>query len=195
MVVIAISGASGSGKTSTIKQLSKKLNCPYLLFDDYVNQNTYPKEMKCWFELGADVCAIQTPCFIQAIQKAKSATDSPYLFIEEPLGRERALISPLIDYVVLLEVCLSRVITRHILHPKTEPLVSIPKYLSMYDDYFRDIYIEVNNKVRVNCDSVINEITTSELLAETIRQWLDVNVPGTLRNFATENKLNTKMEL
>lgn len=198
MVVIAISGVSGSGKTSVIKQLSKKLTYPYLLFDDYVEQDTYPKDMKAWYGSGADLSAIQTPSFYQAILNLKSDSDKQCVLIEEPFGRERELISSLIDYVILLdppmEVCLSRVIARNINHTKTDSLISIPKYLSMYDDYFREIYLAVNNQVRSNCDLVINEIASSELIVETISQWLDINELSSTRNTTLNNQFNTKME-
>jgi uridine kinase len=40
--VIAVSGASGSGKTTMVKLLAQRLNCPALFFDDYADNNTYP---------------------------------------------------------------------------------------------------------------------------------------------------------
>ena len=55
MKVVAISGASGCGKTSVIKQLSQLLSCSYLLFDDHTDENTYPSDMKRWFQSGADL--------------------------------------------------------------------------------------------------------------------------------------------
>jgi len=43
--VIAISGASGAGKTTLVKQLAKAFNCPFLLFDDYFDKESYPYNM------------------------------------------------------------------------------------------------------------------------------------------------------
>jgi uridine kinase len=64
MKVVAISGVSGCGKTSIIKQLSKTFSCPYLLFDDHTEENTYPSDMKVWFQNGADLSNIKTPILL-----------------------------------------------------------------------------------------------------------------------------------
>ncbi len=44
--VIAISGASGAGKTTGFKPLAKAFNCPFLLFDAYTDKESYPHNMK-----------------------------------------------------------------------------------------------------------------------------------------------------
>jgi len=53
--VIALSGVSGAGKTSVIKCLAEEFNSPTLLFDDFVEPNTYPLNMKAWLHQGADI--------------------------------------------------------------------------------------------------------------------------------------------
>ena len=115
--VVAISGISGAGKTSIVKQLASEFNCPFLLFDDHTDKDTYPQDMKCWLIKGADVSFIKTPKFVSALVSLLSNNRSQYIFIEEPFGKERDAMLPLIDYVVLLdqplELCLARIIRRH----------------------------------------------------------------------------------
>lgn len=180
MKVVAISGVSGSGKTSVIKQLSKQFSCPYLLFDQFTDENTYPNDMKQWFKHGADVSDIKTPKFVTSLRHLKAENNNEFLFIEEPFGRCRDSISSLIDYVVLLdqpmEVCLSRVIMRNIKHPSNDSLTSIPRYLSMYDDYFREIYIALTNQVRADSDLIIQAVTSIDLTTKSISRWLKNNV-------------------
>ena len=179
MAVIAISGVSGSGKTSVIKQLSSQLSCPYLLFDDYLDEKTYPNDMKAWFKEGANESKIKTPRFISDLKQLIQNNVQGPIFIEEPFGRGRNSISPFIDYVILLdipmEICLSRVIMRNIKHPSNDSLSSIPRYLSMYNDHFREIYIEITDRVRTNCDLVMEEVTSIELMAKLILTYLSNN--------------------
>ena len=101
--VIAISGASGSGKTTIVKQLAKVFNCPFLLFDEHTNKDTYPQNMKDWYDDGANVSLISTPDFVISLSALISSDNSRYVFIEEPFGKERDSMSALIDYVVLLD--------------------------------------------------------------------------------------------
>ncbi|PKG80650.1 hypothetical protein CXF85_21245 [Colwellia sp. 75C3] len=56
--VVAISGVSGAGKTTIVKQLAKEFNCPFLLFDDHTDKETYPENMKAWLKSGANVSLI-----------------------------------------------------------------------------------------------------------------------------------------
>nr|WP_269082175.1 AAA family ATPase [Thalassomonas actiniarum] len=177
--VIAISGVSGCGKTSVIKQLAKEFSCPYLLFDDHTDENTYPNDMKLWFKHGADVAEIKTPKFVNSLRHLKAKSNNAFIFIEEPFGRCRDSIASLIDYVVLLdlpmEVCLSRVIMRHIKHASGDSLNTIPRYLSMYDDHFRDIYIESTNQVREDSDLIIQEVASIESTTKSIINFLKNN--------------------
>jgi uridine kinase len=176
MKIVALSGVSGCGKTSVVKQLSEVFCCPYLLFDDYTEHNTYPTDMKGWFDNGANISLIRTPRFVSALRQLKTQGEHEYIFIEEPFGRCRDLMAPLIDYVVLLdqpmEVCLSRLIMRHIKHSPSDPSNSIAEYLLKYDSHLRQIYIEATNQVRENCDLVIERVASVELTSESISDWL-----------------------
>ncbi|GLX77329.1 hypothetical protein tinsulaeT_06690 [Thalassotalea insulae] len=174
--VVAISGVSGSGKTSVIRSLSKKFSCPFLLFDDHTDENTYPKDMKRWHHNGADASNIKTPKLIDALHQLISDSNSDYVFIEEPFGRSRDSISSLIDYVILLdmpmEICLSRVIMRNINHPNSDSLNAIAQYLSMYEDHFREIYIESTHQIREDCDLIIQQVDSVESITCLIGHWL-----------------------
>jgi len=176
MKVVAISGVSGCGKTSVVKLLSQRLSCPYLLFDEHTDDDTYPVDMKKWLQQGANVSAIKTPRMQDALEQLTATSDAPYVFVEEPFGRCRPPMSSLVDFVVLLdmpmEVCLSRMIMRNLNHPSSDSLTSIPRYLSMYDDYFREIYIKATDQVREASDLIITEIQNIENTADMIGNWL-----------------------
>ncbi|WP_404395551.1 hypothetical protein [Pseudoalteromonas phenolica] len=179
--VIALCGVSGAGKTSVIKCLAEECNSPTLLFDDFVEPNTYPLDMKTWLHQGADVSQIKSPRFTKALSELKTLSelkvhsDSQMIFIEEPFGRERAEIAHLIDYVIMLdmpmEVCLSRVIQRHLKH-SNDPTKSLSNYLRKYDDHLRDVYIRVSNQVRENSDLVVTGLEDVVGLASILSKWL-----------------------
>lgn len=154
--VIAISGASGAGKTTLVKRLAEALSCPYLLFDDYVDPDTYPNDMKRWVDEGADVSLIKTPRFTEALQSLVCKSKADYIFVEEPFGRERGTLKPWIDSVILLdiplEICLARVIQRHTSQPTMYTLIA---YLEKYQSHLRDAYALSVAQVKANCDDII----------------------------------------
>ncbi len=177
--VVAISGTSGAGKTTIVKELANEFDCPFLLFDDHTDRNTYPKNMKNWLINGANVSLIKTPKFVTSLENLVSKKRTRFIFIEEPFGKERDDMSSLIDYVVLLdqpmELCLSRVIKRHTEQPNSDSICTISNYLDKYEDYYREIYITAVKKVRENSDLILNELVPIKETTKAISNWLKSN--------------------
>ncbi|WP_333795955.1 hypothetical protein [Rheinheimera sp.] len=188
--IIAISGASGSGKSALIKELAALLGCGSLHFDDFIDAGTYPADMAFWLAQGADVNLIQTPRFTEALQQAKAdaaqSADGPsYLLLEEPFGRQRLAMASLIDAVVLLcppaDICLSRVIQRNLSAVNqasateadlNKAIVQINNYLRRYDDYLGLAYQTTVAQVATNCDLQINDVAPFSQIAARVLQWL-----------------------
>jgi uridine kinase len=174
--VIAISGVSGAGKTTAVKQLAKMFSSPYLLFDDHIDNSTYPQNMRNWLKQGANVSLIKTPTLVSSLKDLLSKNNSLYIFVEEPFGKERDSISALIDYVILLdqpmELCLALIIRRHTVQSNYQDKNSISIYLDKYEDHFREIYLCTRNQVRHNADLIIKEVLSIEDLSGFISAWL-----------------------
>lgn len=188
--IIAISGASGSGKSALIKELAVLLACDSLHFDDFIDASTYPPDMRSWLAQGADVNLIKTASLTRALHQAKveaaTNTNGPrYLLVEEPFGRQRLEMASLIDRVVLLnppaELCLSRVIQRNLSAltqgaatdaELNKAVVQIGNYLRRYDEYLRLAYQTTVAQVAQNSDLQINDIAPINQIAATVQNWL-----------------------
>lgn len=188
--IIAISGASGSGKSALIKELAVLLACDSLHFDDFIDAGTYPPDMQIWLTQGADVNLIQTARLTRALRQAKAeaaqSLDGPrYLLVEEPFGRQRLEMASLIDRVVLLnppaELCLSRVIQRNLSaliqgaatdEELSKAVAKIGNYLRRYDEYLRLAYQTTVAQVAQNSDLQINDIAPINQIAATVQNWL-----------------------
>ena len=177
--VVAISGVSGAGKTTVVKILAEQLNCPFLLFDDHTDDNTYPENMKTWLEKGADVSIIKTPKFVNAVQILLTKSSTRFIFIEEPFGRERDTMSMFIDYVILLdqpmELCLTRIIKRHLESPTAAAINALSNYLIKYQDHLRKVYLNAANQVRSNADLIVQGEFTVNNTINYISEWLENN--------------------
>ena len=173
--VVVISGASGSGKTTIVKALADYFCCPSIHFDDFVDDGSYPVDMKAWLERGANTSEIRTPLMSAALSGLKSS-GARFIFVEEPFGRERPSMEALADYVVLLEppleLCLSRVIQRHRAQGQATDDICTERYLAKYDDYLKDIYETTVERVRSNCDLVVAAELPVKEISTLISHWL-----------------------
>jgi uridine kinase len=130
--VVAVSGISGSGKSSVIARTVELLgDAAVLQFDAYASVSTYPQNLKEWLEQGADVNAFQTPRLAEDVRRLRvgEAVSLPdhrvvapaaTLLLEEPFGRMRREMAPLIDFAAHLDVPADVLLARRLLRRLTE---------------------------------------------------------------------------
>lgn len=196
--VIAVSSVSGGGKTTLVKSAANLLKATTLFFDDYASISQYPPDIKKWVEDGADVNEWKTPQFAQdlaALRRGESI-DSPldgasilpseFIVIEEPMGRERAEMASLIDFVIVidipLEIALARKLLRNLgfipldgienatkeqmVEGFVQVVTSLKNSLNEYLRAGRDVYIAVQKQAKENCDLVLDGFLSVDELAQ-----------------------------
>ena len=196
--VIAVSSVSGGGKTTLVKRTADFLGGTTLFFDDYASVSEKPPDIRKWVNNGADVNEWKTPQFAQdlaALRRGDSIVSpvdgasilpSEFIVIEEPMGRERAEMATLIDFVAVIDTPLEIALTRRLLRDLgpisveniekatkeqlAEGFVQIvtylKDYLSGYLDAGRDLYIAVQEQAKENCDLVLDGCLSVDELAQ-----------------------------
>ena len=113
--VVAVSGMSGAGKTSVVRDAVARLgSATSLHFDDYAADSIYPADLHDWLQRGADVDEWKTPR-LAADLRALRAGSHDFVLIEEPFGRRRAELRDLIDFAVHLDVPADVLLARRLL--------------------------------------------------------------------------------
>ena len=109
-ISIAVSGTSGSGKSSIVRSLSQALpDSVVLFFDDYRPD---------YDQLTTDLSSLKKGHSITYPLTNSVIKPVKFIILEEPYGRTRPNMSSLVDFLIFidtpLEVCLSRVLLRAI---------------------------------------------------------------------------------
>jgi len=196
--VIAISSVSGGGKTTLVKRAASLLKGTTLFFDEYDSVSDYPSDVRKWVDEGADVNEWKTPQFARDLATLKRGESiisprdgtnilpSEYIVIEEPMGRARAEMTDLIDFVVVIdtpfEIALTRRLLRDFMPMFPEDIekatreelaarmdqigTNLRGFLEGYLYVSRDIYIAVIEQAKRSCDLVLDEILPPDTLAQ-----------------------------
>ena len=186
--IIAVSGNTGAGKSTLVKEIARGLNdATTLFFDAYQATTNYPPDMMERLSRGEgiDLSVVKSPDFdrdIAALKSGKMLVDpwgrerlpTEYIIVEEPFGRCRGGVGNLLDFVVHIEIPKDISLARRILRdtqgekePK-ETLTNVSQYLSIYLGGLRNGYEQVINTAAANADLIVDGLKKPEDLAREV---------------------------
>ena len=131
--VIAISGTSGAGKTSLVREVTNSFDdAVSFYFDDYLSTHKVPEDLAGWSRNGSDPQQWKNPRFLADLRLLRSGTPvtppnstdpvdpASIIVVEEPFGRDREHMGELIDFVACIELPLEIALARRVLRTLDE---------------------------------------------------------------------------
>jgi uridine kinase len=187
---IVISGISGSGKTSLVREVTALLEQSVAFhFDDYASVSNYPTDIKEWVATGAEASKWETLRMtedLQQLRQGKAITlpnnqglvqPAKYIVVEEPFGRGRAEISQHIDFVAYIDVPMEIAFCRKLKRDLNtlfknncdESLKYVNDILEGYlEGGLREVYQASHEIARSSCDLILDGTKPTSELAEIV---------------------------
>ena len=126
--VIAITGASGSGKTSLVNSVTDLFDDSVsFFFDDYGSTHQYPADLAAWINNGLDPHRWKNPRLLEDLRllsygkpvtlpdSEKTIHPARIIVMEEPFGRTREHMDELVDFVACIDLPLEFALARRIM--------------------------------------------------------------------------------
>ena len=127
-LVVAVSGTSGAGKSSLVAGLGDAFNARGVVavsmhFDDFAVLADLPADLEGWLARGGDPDAWRTDQMVAELRRLLSGIDATtadratrvqLVIVEEPFGRARSAIGPLIDLAVHIDLPLHVALARRL---------------------------------------------------------------------------------
>ena len=183
--VTGISSVSGGGKTAVTQKLVELLkDALTLCFDAYDKTNIHPENLEAWLIEGGDYNAWETPVLTRDLQALTSGchltspldgskvSPAEYVVFDAPLGRAHRDTGRFIDLMVFidtpLDVAMARRLLRDMANAETnadEAVKRIGVELSSYLNGARQLYVEFQDRIKVQCDLVLDGCLSVDELA------------------------------
>jgi len=178
--VIAVASIIGGGKTSFVKDLSKRLKDATTIHYDHYERSTRESvyDLVEWMRNGADFNDFVIPKLSEDLERLKMGkpvidplTDSEirpdkYIIFEMPLGKEHRPTASYIDLLIWIEVSFDIALARKIEEftdsflaeqvNHKDSIVWLNRYLGNYLSIVRNVLQIQKEKVSVNADIIIN---------------------------------------
>lgn len=180
-----ISSVSGGGKTAVTQKLVELLkDALTLCFDAHDKTNIHPENLEAWLIEGGDYNAWETPVLTRDLQALTSGyhltspldgskvSPAEYVVFDAPLGRAHRDTGRFIDLMVFidtpLDVAMARRLLRDMANAETnadEAVKRIGVELSSYLNGARQLYVEFQDRIKVQCDLVLDGCLSVDELA------------------------------
>ncbi|MGF2616183.1 AAA family ATPase [Rossellomorea vietnamensis] len=174
--IIAISGVSGSGKTTVTKSLGERLtNSTLLFFDEYSWENS-PEDLVKWVNDGADYDLWDLEPLINDVINFLESEDPPaFVLLDYPFSYKNQSLRNLIDLSIYIDTPLDIALGRRILRDyNNEPSSEIQKDLTFYLEEGRAAYKEMETTIKRDADLIVDGTLPSDRIIELILDELNL---------------------
>ena len=176
VVIIAVSGVTARGKTTTINELKKKIkNAKSIHFDDYDFEGEV-EDFHQWVMNGADYNVWNLEPLKEDILKFKGDNGVQYILLDYPFAYKNDLIKPFIDCAIFIDTPLDIAMARRVLRDMHNATgYEIREDMSFYLKYARIAYEEMLNTILPNSDYVIDGSMPLDEIVEQIINIIKIN--------------------
>ena len=156
--IFAVNAISGGGKTTTTRELQKRLpNAKALYFDDrnYDSDSGIDDTVE-WINAGADVNLWDLRRLADDIDKLKRENPD-FIILDYPFGYRHNLIGPYLNYSVYIDTPFDIALARRIIRDyDKETVISIFDDMKYYLEYGRNAYLYGLDEIREKADLLVD---------------------------------------
>ena len=141
--IFAVNATSGGGKTTTTRELQKRLpNSKALYFDDRnYDSDSGIEDTGEWIENGADVNLWDLQRLADDIEKLRQE-NLDFIIMDYPFGYRHKLIGPYLNYSIFIDTPFDMALARRIIRDyNKETIISIFDDMQDYLEHGRNAYL------------------------------------------------------